>query len=202
MNGGLSDFIEAANEVYRLAVLPAHPTPEEYIRASDIACSAFNRLYNSEDFAGVVSMMSHRVEETEAAFSEITRSLRHFKDFFVPRDIELLERHGVDRDLLRALADRAQELLVAVQKQRVDPDGIKSRLSMLRDDACALSSELIHKKAQQDSRRRLRRYAYALGGAVIIAVNGHPTALNYLSPAGTAVSAAWGGALIAPLIQP
>lgn len=200
MDSEFDYLVQAANEVSRLAVLPAHPTPEEYGRAAGIACKAFNRLYNDQQFTGVLKTMSLRVRATNATFNEITGSLQHFKVFFVPRDIELLANHGVEADLLRILADRAEELLVSIREHRVDEGRIGVQLLFLRDDACELSAQLRRSKERQDSRRRLRRYAFALGGTTIIVVNASSSALNYLSLAGTAVSAAWGTALIAPLI--
>jgi hypothetical protein len=191
------DFlVAAANEVFRVAVLPLHPSHQNVVIAAGITCKALNRLTSDLEFSNLLEQMTLRRNEYGYEFNQITSSIHHFRDFFLVRDLQLLQASGLDPAVLDAIRKEATDLADEVKNESANYSSILQRMSLLRDDACFMSTRLNFIQPAEARRRRIRKLAGGIAGSVVVAANATPFALEYLSPAGTTVSNALGSALI------
>jgi hypothetical protein len=189
-------LVTAANEVFRIAVLPPHPTQDNLIRAAGIACKAFNRLTSDPEFSQLLRQMTLRREEWAFEFHQITSSIHHFRDFFLVRDLEMLGASGVDPMVLDAIKREGENLAAEIGSRDADHTSILQRVSVLRDDVCYMSSRFNAIEPAAVTRKRIQKIATGIAGTVVVVVNATPFALQYLSPAGTTVSNLLGSALL------
>lgn len=204
-------LVAAANQIFILLNRSPIPTQNELSEAANLGCNALQRLSNDEIFFRDVATLGSRLASNLRAFRRITgvdnNSLSHFLTFW-EGEKSLLIRAGFSEEVIELISTAIEETINGVRRGRLSVDELRILINRVRDLACRQAQRL-HEQTQEseevreESRRQLQRILYALIGAAVVALDASTLAPSVgLTTAGTAVSGAFGAALMGVAVPP
>ena len=191
---------EAEGEIFRVLSPRVVPDRSQLRKALAISCTALKQLQDDAGFFADLDRLRMQKVEYEKHFREITGTVAHFVDHFLPTEKKYLINEGLPGEEVEALMWFAARLRGETQREGMEPRKIKKLVGAFARECCSAAEQLEHKEIDEHNRgrhRQLARRAFLLiGGAVIVYADAAATVTAFLSPAGAAVSGSLGGAMI------
>lgn len=195
-------LIEAANEIISITGSSFEPPPQEVAKALVRGCKTLRLLKADGEFQEDVAALAAVDSEHAQLRQQILGDIRHFTRGFLQIEERVLLNAGLDKTPTSYLLKRARDLHSACNGQlaAMDPLEVVNGIQLLEKAVCRIAAELetLLKRGQKGLvRKALEGVTLGVGGGAIIFTNASAAAASLgLSAAGSAVSAALGGALI------
>lgn len=147
-------------------------------------------------------LLAGRRREFDQDFKRAAESPRSFTAILGHIEEEALQKSGASPQLTRFLFADVDTLLRSIREQELSADRAQNYVERLRDSVCSSGDSVITLLASKDRRRlaqgMVQRGAQGIAGAGIVSVNAGGDAVTTLglAPWMTALSGAFGGALI------
>jgi hypothetical protein len=125
----------------------------------------------------------------------------NFTSGFLPTQKNLWLKAGISEEAADTLIGRLEKLRAAIKAWRSNPEAVRASIIRLRNEACHQAKMLQGEAATREEKERLqaqlKKIVYFLGGATLVGINAGSLAATFgLNALGTAISGAFGGALM------
>jgi hypothetical protein len=196
----LDYLAQAEHELYTLLLPVTSPDRSQVKAALAIACNTLTQLQSDQNFFADIRRLKVQRIEHDANFRKITGEVEHFLNHFLKTEKKYLIHAGVSEEEVDVLIWFASKLRDQTQHEDLDPHRVQHLIGEVAVKCCSAAEDLAQRQVEERTRKQYQQLAlralFVIGGAIVASANAAALVVQFLSPAGTAVSGALGAAMI------